>query len=301
MDADAREPWRPSFDDNSPWRWEWWKFGFAPQDLFESLAKQYNTAPYWIQSYQAFHHDVNEIVREARDLDDFHRRLAIRRDERLQELRKAWDDISIRVVMTPSIFDNMPDNWDAFRQFSWNRSMDSLILFFQSLLASPHPVAPSLQTQQLPDSAPVNSTQPSHPTSQHGLQADPASSDMIDAGRITEYQEALRIHQKRENTRTVLRPNPNRREVPRTLTRGAAVAKRQHKHARIQGDVIQLHGNARSPLFGQQQKQLQHPAQRTEALKTPRRSRRLAGQRPEFETGRAGISPSTIRQKHAVR
>ncbi|KAL2185336.1 hypothetical protein L209DRAFT_432953 [Thermothelomyces heterothallicus CBS 203.75] len=121
---------------------------------------------------------------------------------------------------------------------------------------------------------------------------------MIDAGRITEYQEALRVHQKRENTRTVLQPNPNKREVPRTLARGATVAKRQHKHARIQGNVIQLRGDARSPLFRQQQKQLQHLVQRAEVLKTPRRSRRLAGQGPEFETGKL---PSMIRRKRAVR
>ena len=90
MDAGAYEPWIPDFDGNSRWRWEWWKVGLQPEALFTTLEAQYNTVPYRIQDDEAFHHDVSDAAHEAKNVDDFHARLARRRDERLQELRKAW-------------------------------------------------------------------------------------------------------------------------------------------------------------------------------------------------------------------
>ncbi|KAK4243183.1 hypothetical protein C7999DRAFT_36493 [Corynascus novoguineensis] len=104
MDAGAREPWIPDFTENSPWRWEWWKVGLAPEDLFTKLEAKYNTVPYRIQGDEAFHHDVSDAAHKAKNIDDFYTRLALRRDGRLQELRKAWDSIALKIICSPSIF-----------------------------------------------------------------------------------------------------------------------------------------------------------------------------------------------------
>ena len=85
MDASTRKPWIPDFSENSRWRWEWWKVGLEPEDLFTKLEAQYTTVPYRIQGDEAFHHDVSDAAHEAKNIDDFHTRLTLRRDERLQE------------------------------------------------------------------------------------------------------------------------------------------------------------------------------------------------------------------------
>lgn len=63
--------------------------GLAPKDLFTTLEEQYNTVPCRIQNDEAFHHDIGDAAYNAKNTDDFHTRLACRRDERLQQLRKA--------------------------------------------------------------------------------------------------------------------------------------------------------------------------------------------------------------------
>jgi hypothetical protein len=102
MDAGAHEPQIPVFWGNSPWRWEWWKVGLEPADLFTTLEAKYQPVPYRIQGDEAFHHGASDAAQEAKNLDDFHARLASRRDERLQELRKAWYSVALKIVCAPS-------------------------------------------------------------------------------------------------------------------------------------------------------------------------------------------------------
>lgn len=91
---------------------------YGTEDLFTTLDEKYNTVPYRIQSYKAFHHDVSAIAHEASDLADFHARLAVRRDEGLREMRKAWDNVSVNIVWNPEVFNDNPRRWNAFRNFS---------------------------------------------------------------------------------------------------------------------------------------------------------------------------------------
>ncbi len=169
--AKIENTWIPDFSENSPWRWEWWKVGLAPEDLFTTLEAKYNTVPYRIQGDEAFHHDVSDAAHEAKNLDDFHAKLALRRDRRLQELRKAWDSVAIKIICSPSkVFGGDLTHWAAFQQFTSNRSLDALVLFFHSLLPPPAPAAPQLRDPQLrdpqlPGSPPVETdhTEPSLP------------------------------------------------------------------------------------------------------------------------------------------
>lgn len=157
MDAGTREPLNPDFTGNSPWRWEWWKVGLAPEDLFTTLAAKYNTVPYRIQGDEAFHHDVSDAAHEAKNIDDFYTRLACRRHERLQELRKAWDSIAIDIICSPTIFGDDLDrltHWCAFQQFTSSRSLDSIVLFFNSFLPPTTLAAPQLRDTQLSGSPP---------------------------------------------------------------------------------------------------------------------------------------------------
>lgn len=130
MDAGPYEPWIPDFDDNSRWRWEWWKVGLQPEALFTTLEAQHNTVPYRIQDDEAFHHDVSDAAHEAKNVDDFHARLARRRDERLQELRKAWTRVSLGLLYSKTMLDEPPTRWGAFQHFTSNRSLDSIVNFF---------------------------------------------------------------------------------------------------------------------------------------------------------------------------
>ncbi|KAK0744512.1 hypothetical protein B0T21DRAFT_304090 [Apiosordaria backusii] len=182
MDAGAREPWIPDFTENSPWRWEWWKVGLAPEDLYTKLEAKYNTVPYRIQGDEAFHHDVSDAAHEAKNIDDFYARLALRRDERLQELRKAWDSIAIKIICSPSIFGDDLDrltHWCAFQQFTSSRSLDSIVLFFNSFLPPTTPAAPQLRDTRLSGSPPseADRTESSLPDTAAGSpQANPLDS-----------------------------------------------------------------------------------------------------------------------------
>ncbi len=154
MDTGAHKSWIPDFDDNSPWRWEWWRVGLQPEDLFTTLAAQHNTVLCCIQDDEAFHHDVSDAAHEAENVDDFHARLTCRCEERLQELRKAWDSVAIRIVCSLSrAFGSDPTCWSAFRHLTSNHSLDSIVLFFNTLLP---PLTPAPAEELLLDTAPVS-------------------------------------------------------------------------------------------------------------------------------------------------
>lgn len=224
----------------------------ASEDLFTTLDAQYNTAPYRIQGNEAFHHDVSEVAHEAKNLEDFHARLALRRDKRLQELRKAWDSISIDMFMSTSVFDHHPRRWSAFQHFTSNRSLDSLVLFFTSLLPPCDPTAPPLRGRRPSGSASAKSSQtespppdaaPATPT---GWGSPAHSLSPIDAGGDFVDQEEPRSDENRQGvTGKGLRPRPPappppprpsprpRRTTTRdssvpTLTKGAGIFKRSH-------------------------------------------------------------------------
>jgi hypothetical protein len=116
--------------------------GVAPEDVFTKLNKQYNTVPYRIQDDEAFHHDVGDAAHEAKNVDDFHTRLAICRDERLQELRKAGEKVSIKILLWSTMLDDHPTSWSAFQHFTSNRSLDAIVFLSYSLLPPKTPAVP---------------------------------------------------------------------------------------------------------------------------------------------------------------
>lgn len=87
---DGRRPLQVDFERAAQWRWALWKVGLDPEALFTTLNERHNKVSCDVLSPEAFRHDVSSIVLQAEDLEDFHRRLAARREERLRELQAAW-------------------------------------------------------------------------------------------------------------------------------------------------------------------------------------------------------------------
>ncbi len=274
MDAGAYEPWIPDFDDNSRWRWEWWKVGLQPEALFTTLEAQHNTVPYRIQDDEAFHHDVSDAAHEAKNVDDFHARLARRRDERLQELRKAWTRVSLGLLYSKTMLDEPPTRWGAFQHFTSNRSLDSIVNFFHSLLPSETPTASLLRDAQLPRSPPVEAdhteellpdTAPASPS----LQASPLPKNPPDAAPRAPQPYLPPPRPPCRTTRHSSSPIP--------LTRHADVGKRRQRASQRSNGVQKPSPSQRKPPA--RQGKAQASANRTRA------SRRLAGHSPEFPGG----------------
>ncbi|KAJ3457244.1 hypothetical protein MRS44_014385 [Fusarium solani] len=128
-----RNPPRVNFEEQAEYRWPFWKVDLDEDDLFGDLHERFNTVPMFIQDPDAFHHDVNEIARQALDKEDFYARLQKRRDQRLDELKDMQDKIG---VFHLSGYTRLAEN-QRFHRLRLQRyaSLDCLVAFCASLLA----------------------------------------------------------------------------------------------------------------------------------------------------------------------
>ncbi|KAI9781446.1 MAG: hypothetical protein M1816_002367 [Peltula sp. TS41687] len=132
-------------DVNSTATWPWWKFEMQPDDLFTTLHDQYNTLPSAIQGHDAFHSDVCEISREARDSDQFKQMMRARRALRLEELNNALEYSAQQIVGDPALLGNNTRQWPYALQIFRFKSLDALVGYFTSFL--PPPGQPDRQPQ----------------------------------------------------------------------------------------------------------------------------------------------------------
>jgi hypothetical protein len=274
---DGYNSWIPNFDDNSSWRWAWWKFNMKPEDLFTTLAEQYNTVPCNIQDRTAFHHDVSELAAKAKDEDDFRRELALRRDQRLDDIRQALEDINLELVYSSATTIN--DHFlPAFLNFTSNHSLDSLALLFQALL---RPQTPSpLPLPRLPGTAPVNQTESPHsgtaqisPT--ETPQANLTGATVIDT-RKDVVEEGSRRDENLQGAGRRSRPPPRtRRQSSPALTRNAGVGRKRR---------------ARPPRLATEPGSDVRTAKQRKTYEKTRTSRRLAGQSPSTLPGALSVA-----------
>ncbi|KAK3336828.1 hypothetical protein B0T19DRAFT_454347 [Cercophora scortea] len=262
---EAREPWIPDFSEGSRWHWEWWK------------------------GHEAFHYDVSEAAYEAKNIDDFYARLALRRNERLQELQKAWDHIAIKIICSPTILGDDLDghltHLCAFQRFTSNRSLDSMVLFFDSFLTPTTPAAPQLRSTPLSGSPPAEAdrTESSMPDTAPGSpQANPLDSTPRARQQPTPPPPPPPPPQPPTPSpaprRTTRRPPP----PPTRPIRHAGIAKRrQHDHR-----FRQRASDAKEPSIGAQSPSSSRHKRPFRQGKGPgtktRASRRLAGHPPEL-------------------
>lgn len=119
-------------DDNPDLAWPAWKFGLKRDDIFGTLNDQYNTFPSTIQDPEAFHHDVYEISNEAASAEEFHRLLAVRKQQRLLELNDCLQTAACEIIANPDLIGT--PRWEHALQLFRTRSLDSLIRYFSSYL-----------------------------------------------------------------------------------------------------------------------------------------------------------------------
>ncbi|CRK27869.1 hypothetical protein BN1723_018320, partial [Verticillium longisporum] len=110
--------------DDPGYAWPAWKFGMKRADLFTKLHDQYNTFPSSIQDPEAFHHDVFEISSDSRTEDEFHRRMAERRVQRLRELDDSLELAGVEIIANPKLIGT--EQWSFAVQLFRTRSLDSL-------------------------------------------------------------------------------------------------------------------------------------------------------------------------------
>ncbi|KAL2260333.1 hypothetical protein VTK26DRAFT_5674 [Humicola hyalothermophila] len=278
-----------------------------PEDLFQTLAEQYNTVPYNIQDRVAFHHDVSDAAHEAKNLDEFHKKLAIRRAERLQELLKAWNSVTLDAILEPGAMSDDKDRLNAFINFTQNPSWDTLILFINSLIPRPQaPPAPPIQdpSRHATSTAPGKAAD-EEAKSTDGERIDPPGTAACGYGaeqlrhplvdsrhghretqNDAEGERRNRAGERRSRRRKFPEAPPSgtgQSSVPSTLTRNAGVTKRRAgrppKPTINDGDAVD--SNRQSSHTRRQQ-------QRPPCLLQPkasgniRASRRLAGKPPEY-------------------
>ena len=130
----------PHFEDDDShyehlkWSWPWWKFGLERDDLFKSLSDRFNTTTISILDEEAWYLDVCDVATSTPkgNVEALYAALEERRVQRVAELRKAWDNMTI----SPECFDNREESL-AFLHFSYNLTLDSLAALAQAFYERP--------------------------------------------------------------------------------------------------------------------------------------------------------------------
>lgn len=115
------------------WRWPSWKFGIDITTLFTDIYREYNMEPSPIQQAKAFHHGVYEIAKRASTREEFYRLLGERKEQRLKELRDAFNKVSSALTGHPSLT-NDEDLWESIARFTHHRTLDNLVQHFASFI-----------------------------------------------------------------------------------------------------------------------------------------------------------------------
>lgn len=96
-------PWRAppcvDFVEEPQYQWPSWLVGHRMDALFGELHERFNTAPLFLLDHVSFHRDVLELVIASENKAEFEARLQKRRDERLEEMTRAFDDVVGRLVI----------------------------------------------------------------------------------------------------------------------------------------------------------------------------------------------------------
>lgn len=112
--------------------WPAWKFGMKRDDLFTTLHDRYNTFSCSLQDPEAFHHDVYEASRDADTAEEFHRLMADRKRQRVEELHVSLESLAVEIIANPDLMAS--DQWQYALQLFRTKSFDSIVRFFGSYI-----------------------------------------------------------------------------------------------------------------------------------------------------------------------
>ncbi|KAI0503379.1 hypothetical protein F5B22DRAFT_629199 [Xylaria bambusicola] len=122
------------YEDSDQWDWPYWKFGYRTREaLFEELHVEYNSIKSAIQDPFSWHLDVCQIADLASTREEFETLLKKRRDERFEELIRAWDEIALMLITESHRFmlpRKRTDYWARFIRISRHFSYDAIVGYF---------------------------------------------------------------------------------------------------------------------------------------------------------------------------
>ncbi|KAH0532071.1 hypothetical protein TsFJ059_000810 [Trichoderma semiorbis] len=141
---------RPTISD-AGWRWPFRKFGLKHEDMFTTLHDRFNTQTIPLQNTAAFHNDVCGLVLECDTLEELYSALEERKEQRIKELNRAWDEVAVTIGTRPALLgcricleddhedtgrppgstnDTRTERWLSFVQYARMPSFDNIITFF---------------------------------------------------------------------------------------------------------------------------------------------------------------------------
>ncbi|KAI0545449.1 hypothetical protein F4679DRAFT_599425 [Xylaria curta] len=156
--------------DYREWRWPHWKFDYKADDLFESLHKEFNCIPFAIQDPCYWFYDVHELINASKTREEFEIALRKRRDERFQEIRKAWSntvgELALNIPVWGSSETDQINRWNAFIELSRHFSFGSLLAHFVNYLPKNPPSVPNKKSTTAPKALdqPEQPRQPGQPS-----------------------------------------------------------------------------------------------------------------------------------------
>ncbi|KAJ5400799.1 hypothetical protein N7465_011288 [Penicillium sp. CMV-2018d] len=111
------------------------RLGYEDPKVLSALHAEYNTIKLAIQDPDDWHYDVCEAAKIAKDNDNFLALLKRRRQQRLDEIQKAWQTTKVLLTDQPSCLEKPPSNgvlWGSFMRLARNFSYSSLVACFGS-------------------------------------------------------------------------------------------------------------------------------------------------------------------------
>jgi hypothetical protein len=167
-----------------------------------------------------------------------------------------------------------PARWSAFQHFTSNRSLDSIVLFFHSLLPPQVPAAPRLRDARPPGPPPAEADRIESPLPDTTLGSSPASPPDL-APMAPQPQPPPPL--------PPLSPPPRHTTSSTRLTRHASVANRQQPGRPSRQRASKAKGASNHAPNPSSTQNKRPSRQRKAPRATTRASLRLAGRPPEFE------------------
>ncbi|KAI0097432.1 hypothetical protein GGR51DRAFT_540985 [Nemania sp. FL0031] len=221
-------------------RWPAWKFGMRQEELFTTIAKQFNSITIPMLDLEAFNRDVCEMSVLARDKDDFFKLLGERRDMRLRELHKLWLGTFCHIATYPAVVPELKP-WTHAMQIFHTQSFDSYVRYFAGFL----PTEPAQQTLPKPsDGATIPTPSPTDSSvetlaSSEPIEANPSEHEDRPGGakpsraasKSRRKPTSFRSHDNRVEKRTSQEGKPRRSLRIRERCSKGDVATQRTRHA----------------------------------------------------------------------
>ncbi|KAL7896206.1 hypothetical protein HDV63DRAFT_385133 [Trichoderma sp. SZMC 28014] len=146
---------KPDYFRDLEWYWPFARLALDPNDLFTTLHDRFNTRPFPLLDPIAFHRDVFECADSSDTTDEFYSRLEERKAQRIEEMSKAWREVSTLLGSFSDLLacqmcydpetrdmkmppgtknDSVAERQFAFSQYARCRSFDNLIVFFDGFV-----------------------------------------------------------------------------------------------------------------------------------------------------------------------